>query len=49
MIAMTTTIATMTTMTRIVEISFGLVDIQQSKTTVKTMGTAEEEVGVAAC
>ncbi len=40
---------TMTTMTTIVEISFGLVDIQQSKTTAKTMGTAKEEEGVAAC
>ena len=51
MIATTTTIATMTTTTTttIVEISFGLVDIQQSKTTAKTMGTAEEEEGVAAC
>ena len=49
MIATTTTIAAMTTMTTIVEISFGLVDIQQSKTTAKTMGTAEEEEGVAAC
>ena len=48
MIATTTTIATKTTTTTIVEISFGLVDIQQSKTTAKTMGTAEEEEGVAA-